>query len=300
MHTKRKMYYSFVLVLFITLYENKIFSATQRNPSTPPRSGDSKQEMKFSPQGIDEIFSNDNETPRHTRKEDPSKSHLKLPRPLRLERSMQHSGENTKLPAYIRDRAPFAPDSSGARRTLKLNVFKNALETINNPGDNSTPAIKQFVNTIIEIVSASKVWELDDRAIGIAFNETAEKFKDHDYFSIDRFDGTLNAAQQEIENARLMNNWQKWYPYKLLACFYKKEAITKEDADIIASSMRSDDLDVYNSTTYYDLIYVPGKPFYTNKKEFGIKIYAEFVNKISGFSGFINSLNEDEDEIDTI
>ncbi len=247
--------------------------------------------MKFSPQGIDEIFSNDNEIPRHTRKEDSSKSPPKLPRPLRLEKSMQHRDENTKLPAYIRDRAPFAPDSSGARRTLKLNVFKNALETINNPGDNSTPAIKQFVNTIIEIVSASKVWGLDDKAIGIAFNEIAEKFSDHDYFSVDRFERTLTAAQQESINARLTYNWQKWYTYKLLSYFYKNEPITKEDENIIDASFRSDNIDRYESSEEYrDQIYTPGKLFQTNKYNSGQVIYATLEEKLDGFSAFMDSL----------
>ncbi len=159
--------------------------------------------------------------------------------------------------------------------------------------------IEQFISSILSKVTALQP-KCEDIVIGIAFNDVAEKFSNHDYFSVDRFDSTLTAAQQKIENARLMHNWQKWYTYKLLSYFYKKEAITEKDKCIIDKSMRSDDLDIYRSDEYYEQVYVPGKPFYDNKNNFGQDVYIELAKQVEDFSSALDSLNAAEDETDTI
>ena len=187
------------------------------------------------------------------------------------------------------------PESKEPREGSTLSKFKALLETINPCNSSSSTAIEQFVDAVLNTVDAAKQSGISDEAIGTALNETAENFRDHDYFSVDRFGGTLTATQLETENDRLMENWQKWYTYKLLSYFYKKVEITKTDEDIIDKSMRSDDLDVYRSNEYYDQIYVPGKPFYDNKNNFGQDIYMELKKRVHNFSSSMNSLNSSDE-----
>lgn len=191
-------------------------------------------------------------------------------------------------------------DTDSGRPTL-VEQFKEYLEKDTSLSYATRATVEQFVSTVVETVAKIKQQRIEDRIIGIALNEIAEKFKDHDYFSVDRFGGILTVSEQEIENERLMQNWQKWYTYKLLAYFYKRESITKEDENIIDASIRSDNIDRYElSKQYHDQIYALGKPFYTDKYSSGQVIYATLERKLDGFSVFIDSLMENEDEDDVI
>jgi hypothetical protein len=197
------------------------------------------------------------------------------------------------------------PSISGTIKSVGLDIqnieqFKEYLEK--DILITHTSTVDGFVDTILATVAVIKPKEISDETIGIAFNETAEKFKDHDY----RFDDTLTVADQEIQYTRLMRNWEKWYTYKLLAYFYKKEAMTKEDIDVIAASMRSDNIDIYevSQQPHDQMRYALGKPFYTNKCNFVQTVYAELTEKVDGFSTFMDSLyateGETEDADDTI
>jgi hypothetical protein len=301
MYIKRKMYYSFALTILITLCGNKVFSATQDNLKTPPRSGNKSVTGKeFSPPGINEFPFGDSpdRVLFETEKEDKSSIGHSLPqgdkrgsRSLVTRKGSVLENEEDLLPPRILNHAPLTSNQKTTRNSLTLNVFKASLEKVN-PVDLTDPATaEQFVNTILHMISTLKEQKLSDRAIGIAFNETAEKFRDHDYFSIDRFERTLTAAQQKSINARLTYNWQKWYAYKLLSYFYKNEPITTEDENIIDASFRSDNIDRYESSEEYrDQIYTPGKLFQTNKYNSGQVIYATLEEKLDGFSAFMDSL----------
>jgi hypothetical protein len=201
------------------------------------------------------------------------------------------------------------PNISETIKSLGLDIqnieqFKEYLAKDISTTHSST--VEEFVDKILATVVAIKPREISDETIGIAFDEIAEKFSDHDYFSVDRLNGTLNRAQQEIENARLMRNWQKWYTFKLLAYFYKNEAMTKKDADVIVASMRSDNIDMYETSQEPDdqIIYALGKPFYTKKCNFVQTVYEKLTEKVDGFSTFMDSLyateDDAEDETDTI
>ena len=152
---------------------------------------------------------------------------------------------------------------------------------------------EEFVQTILREVDALR---LDPTVIGEALHEIAGKFNDLDYFSVKRFDGTLTEEDQKAANVRLMSNWQKWYTYTMLGYFYKNESISKADAGIIATNLRSDNIDVYEFSVEpaRKLIYTLGKPFYEDKYNFVQSICAELIRKISGFDTFINGENESD------
>jgi hypothetical protein len=166
-----------------------------------------------------------------------------------------------------------------------LDFLKNGdIAGLNHVALTDSALIEQFVNSILHEVEILKQNRFTHKEIGAVFNTAAEAFRFHAYFSIDRFDGTVSAPQQEIENDRLLKNWEKWYTYKLLARYYTAEDFSYADTLMIDKSMRLDDLSVYRSPEYYEQIFVPGKPFYDNANAFGEDIYAELTEKLVGFS----------------
>jgi hypothetical protein len=181
-----------------------------------------------------------------------------------------------------------------------VDQFKEYLKKDTILESNNSACIEMIIDSILNEISNLKQRDIPNEAIGIAFDEVAEIFRDHDYFSVDRFDGTLTIAEQQIENARLMKNWQKWYTYKALARYFTKKDFSIEDAAIMAKSATLDDLNAYISDKEdYEEIFLPAEPFYTEKSNFSLTMHAKLTEKIDGFSTFMDSLNATEDQGET-
>ena len=71
------------------------------------------------------------------------------------------------------------------------------------------------IDRLIDLVDKN----LPSDAIGKAFNDVADEFTAHDYPHIDENSEPLLVTKMEERYVA----WQKWYAYKIFACFYLRE-----------------------------------------------------------------------------
>jgi hypothetical protein len=100
--------------------------------------------------------------------------------------------------------------------------FKNYLEST------SAFNIDEIKYKIDDLLSA----DITEKIIGRMIGEIADRFKEHNYFSVNRFQDVSDVSSRtslELTDADLMRNWRKWYTYKLLSSHYTKEPVTTVD-----------------------------------------------------------------------
>lgn len=66
---------------------------------------------------------------------------------------------------------------------------------------------------------------VEAQIIGLNFIQVANEYLDHDYISDGENLHILTAEEIRVKYI----NWQKWYIYKLFACHYLQQILTKED-----------------------------------------------------------------------
>ena len=146
-------------------------------------------------------------------------------------------------------------------------------------------------------------YNLEDKTIAAALNAAAENFKDHDFFSIARIDNSSTTAtstaneEETSANHRLMENWERWYTYKIIYYYFSKEHFTEIDLDLIDKSSKHSALDQLAINISYKNIISTGRSFYEDQLNLAKNIFQQLSkNKdMQDIASRIHALSEAED-----
>ena len=103
----------------------------------------------------------------------------------------------------------------------------------------------------------------------VAVNVCADQFSKHDFFSINCFcttSATLPVAVPELTDEDLMNNWKRWYTYKLLASHYLNACFCIDDAMLADKTRAYDEISISTENSYYLEISAAIRQFYKKQR----------------------------------